>query len=162
MLLLSQDQDISLEEVLKYPLTPVPLSLAHLNGSLCATNKASLVHKLEAMVQHLRTPPMVDVVIIDVMFLIRSQVSFLPVHYGDVARYLLKTVKAFGAKMVFLVCDVYSIETIKDTCREERGTITGGTYPDKLGPAQSRPRDFANMLKHDSFKNAFFKFLIDE
>ncbi|KAK7912489.1 hypothetical protein WMY93_012700 [Mugilogobius chulae] len=111
------------------------------------------------MVQHLSTPPMVDVVIIDFMFLHRSQASFLPVHYGDVARYLLK---AFGAKMVFLVCDVYGIETIKDTCREERGTITGGTYPDKLGPAQSRPRDFANMLKHDSFKNAFFKFLINE
>ena len=114
------------------------------------------------MLERAVLPPVIDVVIIDFMFLLRTEASFLPARYGDVARYLLQKTRAYGASTIFLVCDIYGTASIKDSCREQRGSVTGGSYTEKLGPAQSRPRDFAKKLKCDSFKKVFFTFLVDE
>ena len=47
LLVLSQEHDIDLEKVLKYPLSPVPWTMATPDGVPLKTNKATLLHKLE-------------------------------------------------------------------------------------------------------------------
>ena len=41
---------IDMAEVLKYPLTPVPLSLSHVDGTMQKTSKASLMQYLDSQV----------------------------------------------------------------------------------------------------------------
>ena len=47
LLYLSSIQNVDLEKVFSFPLTPVPLSLAHVDGSINKTDKAKLMHKIE-------------------------------------------------------------------------------------------------------------------
>ncbi|GFO17511.1 hypothetical protein PoB_004401600 [Plakobranchus ocellatus] len=48
LLVLSQEYQIDMEKVLKYPLSPVPWSLSSPDGLPLKTNKATLLHKLES------------------------------------------------------------------------------------------------------------------
>lgn len=89
ILLQGQNQSISLQHILTYPLTPAPLSMAHINGAMCVTNKAALIHKFEAKVTAVSNVKC-EAVIIDFMFFIRSAASHLPAKYGQVARSLLQ------------------------------------------------------------------------
>ena len=50
LLYLADIEDLDLHVVFTYPLTPVPLSLAHVNGTLHKTDKTKLMHKLEEKV----------------------------------------------------------------------------------------------------------------
>ena len=50
LLLISTMEKIDIEKVLEFPLTAVPLSLAHTDGSMNTTDKSKLMHKLEKMV----------------------------------------------------------------------------------------------------------------
>ncbi|GFO27713.1 hypothetical protein PoB_005421800 [Plakobranchus ocellatus] len=47
LLVLSQEYQIDMEKVLKYPLSPVPWSLSSPGGLPLKINKATLLHKLE-------------------------------------------------------------------------------------------------------------------
>jgi hypothetical protein len=49
LLLLSQEHDISLDKLFTYPLSPIPWSLSTPDGSFYKTNKAQLMHHLEAI-----------------------------------------------------------------------------------------------------------------
>ena len=50
LLYLAVIEDLDLHVVFTYPLTPVPLSLAHVNDTLHKTDKTKLMHKLEEKV----------------------------------------------------------------------------------------------------------------
>ena len=68
ILFLSLKQRIEMEEVLKYPPTKVPLSLANVDGSMKKTARAKLLQELESRVVSLK-PASIDVMIMDAMFL---------------------------------------------------------------------------------------------
>ena len=71
LLYLATVMDINLHTVFAYPLTPVPMSLAHVDGSVMKTDKSKLMKKLE---EHIisEAPASVDAFIVDAMFLIQS------------------------------------------------------------------------------------------
>ena len=46
--MLSQDNDISLHKLFQYPLAPIPWSMVTSDGRMVKTNKAQLMHHLEA------------------------------------------------------------------------------------------------------------------
>ena len=82
-LFLSTMENIDLEKVFRYPFIPVPLSLAHIDGSINKTDKAKLLHVLEKKVES--TPPessSIDTVIIDAMFFLHT----LHPHMGSLLR----------------------------------------------------------------------------
>ena len=70
-------EKIDLEKVLEFPLTAVPLSLAHTDGSMNTTDKSKLMHKLEKMVSDECAPSILstkpDVTIIDATFFLHTQ-----------------------------------------------------------------------------------------
>ena len=50
LLYLSTIQRIDLKKVFSHPLIPVPLSLAHIDGSINKTDKSKLVEKIEGLI----------------------------------------------------------------------------------------------------------------
>ena len=45
------DQKLDLGEVLRFPLTPMPLSLCHVDGSMHKTHKSALLKSLESQIE---------------------------------------------------------------------------------------------------------------
>ncbi len=155
---LATQQLISMEAILAYPLTPAPLSMAHINGAMCTTNKAAFCKKLEKNVQ---IPDYIQpqVALIDFMFFIRCRKD-LPPTFGGIARAILHTACQF-AEEVHIICDTYTNEpSIKDYTRQIRGA-SDRTYHIS-GPAQRRPADFSKALQSKSFKTSFINFLAVE
>ena len=147
-------KELDLQKVLSHPITPVPASLGHIDGSLHKTAKASLLKKLEAMSETI-PPRAVDACVIDAMFLIRSLVD-LPKTFCGVAKQILTQICAFAPSVDF-VCDTYKSPSIKDI---ERG-LCGPTDSNIIiaGPEQRIPADFHRALSSGQFKVALFKFL---
>ena len=129
---------------------------------MCVTNKAALVHKIEAKLAPVSNVKC-EAVIIDFMFFIRSAASHLPTKYGDLARSLLQRAKRFGATTVMFVADIYDDQnSIKDSCQSTRRAVAGDRTYSKLNHGQTRPSDFSAALKSRNFTNALFEFLKDE
>ncbi|CAG9773592.1 unnamed protein product [Ceutorhynchus assimilis] len=79
---LSFEQQINIEKVFTYPLTPVPLSLCHIDGNICKTNKSILMKCLEQKIES-EKPERIDAVIID-----GSIKVWLEVGVGNAQRYI--------------------------------------------------------------------------
>ena len=141
-----------------FPLTPIPLSLAHVAGSMNNTDTSKLLHKLKAVVGS--TPPSegVDVTLVDAMF-VRHMMVNLPIMFGDLAHLMMQMLREMSPRVDF-ICDTYLTPSIKDaehTCRGENEAVFTIT-----GPQQKRPKDWQKALRSASFKTAFFRFLFDE
>lgn len=151
-------RNVELDKVFPFPLTPVPLSLASIYGTLKKTKKSQLSEHLEALIEH-DSPRSVDVLLYDAMFIIQSLPTDLPLRFGDIAELILKNICRTAAKEVHFVCDSY-VKSIKNVEQQARGetessfNITGGD--------QFRPKDFRFALKSSSFKTALLKFLLAE
>ena len=109
---------LDLEVVFSFPLTPVPLSLAGVDGLINKTDKSKLMHKLEDKIES-TSPDAVDACAVDAMFLIRSMKN-LPTTYGAVSRAILSKIMCFGKRVDF-VCDTYNSPSIKDIERSAGG-----------------------------------------
>ena len=86
ILYLSLQRKVDMREVLRYPLTPVPLSLCHIDGSMQKSPKSMLLKFLDSKIVS-RSPTSINVTIIDVMFFLHLH-NNLPVTFGGVAQYL--------------------------------------------------------------------------
>ena len=75
LLYLSSKEDLDLEKVFEYPLTPVPLSLASIDGSMHTTNKATLQHKIEEIAGTTGEPNIADVTLVDASFFLYQIVN---------------------------------------------------------------------------------------
>lgn len=60
MLGISMDHNVDVIKILSFPITPVPLSLCHLDGAICKTNKSVLTKCLESGVNH-EPPRYIDI-----------------------------------------------------------------------------------------------------
>ncbi len=79
LLYLAVTNNINLEIVFGYPLTPVPLSLAHIDGSINKTDKSKLMHTLENEISS-SSPESQSACAVDAMFFIRT-ITDLPATY---------------------------------------------------------------------------------
>lgn len=101
----SLKQKIDMGEVLKHPLTPVPLSLSHVNGTMQKTSKAALMKYLESQTST-TSPNSVNATIIDAScFLHLQRWSTLPSLFGPVARFLLTRILSFDGSTIHFVTD---------------------------------------------------------
>ena len=158
LLCISTQHNIELDKVFAYPLTVVPLSLAHVDGSINRTDKAKLLHKIENMVDVSNLNATVDVTIVDAMFLLHTLLN-LPNTYGEIAKTLMAKLCEMS-KRVDLVFDMYVTPSVKDS-EHERRLADDVTYT-ITGPGQRRPKDWQKALRSASFKTALFHFLLDE
>ena len=135
ILYLSLQKKIDIAEVLKYPLTPVPLSLSHVDGTMQKTPKSTLMKHLESRVKS-TAPISVDVTVIDAMFFLHLQLN-LPVTFGAIALCLLRRLINSKGNIVHFVADKWISPSIKDCERDARA---GQSVSYQItGAAQKRP-----------------------
>lgn len=82
MLAISINENTDIEKILTYPLTPVPMSMCHLDGSIFKTDTSVLLKALEKNVQS-KAPTYTDVCLIDGFFLMHC-IKDLPKTFGSV------------------------------------------------------------------------------
>lgn len=90
LLHISLKKDLDLEKVLTYPLTPVPLSMCHLDGSICKTDKSALMKLLEREVQS-QAPQETDVMIYDGFFMLHL-IKDVPATFGNISKKVLQII----------------------------------------------------------------------
>ena len=158
LLYLSSQNNIDLARVFTYPLTPVPLSLAHVDGSINKTDKAKLLHKLENTIRSTGPEDPVDVTLVDGMFLLHT-LQNLPTTYGEVASVILALLCNMSNR-VDMICDTYREPSIKDL-EHSRRSADDSMYS-ITGPSQQRPKNWQKALQSSRFKTALVKFLVQE
>lgn len=157
ILALSLENKIDLMSVLSFPLTPVPLSLGHIDGSLNKTDKSSLFKLLEKEVTS-QPPDQIHCTIIDGFFLLHL-IGETPQTFGKLAVHILKKVCHHPGNTIHLVFDKFISPSIKDIERDKRASLyERNTEFCIQGPEQRRPSDFKRALRNDNFKQSLVKF----
>ena len=103
-------EKIDLKKVLQYPLTPVPLSLAHTDGSLNKTDKSKLFHKLEDQLLVHDFPQWVDVVVVDATFLKHLQHN-LSITFGPLLKICFSNCATWVIKSTLSVIHIHLIQS---------------------------------------------------
>ena len=143
---------MDLREVLSYPLSPLPLSLATQGGSLIKTNKAAMIPLLCGCVE---TSTLVSfnsdtaAVMIDGMALLRTvKQCDIPNTFAGLADYILQRVtdnfRSFNR--VDFVVDTYAAMSIKNLERSRRTSSQGALRQRIAGGNQSTPKQFQKYL----------------
>ena len=157
-LLLFLKIDISVGIHISYPITPVPLALCHLNGSICKTVKSVLAKCLEPNIDQ-EPPHNTDVFLIDGFFILHSMKE-VPKTLENISKKFLQMITKYPARRIDVIFDQYLHPSIKDNERSLRhdASLIDFTFS---GPDQVRPSDFTKEIKNTKFKEApidfFFK-----
>lgn len=154
---ISLDYKVDIEKVLSYPITPMPLSMCHIDGAICKTQKSSVMKSLENGVEHI-APDRVDILLIDGFFLLHTMKN-VPKTFGGISKKMLLLVTQFAATRYDVIFDQYLSPSIKDYERDLRRESTQLDF-NITGPDQVRPSDFLKELKNIHFKEALVEFFI--
>ena len=155
LLYLATDKKLDIRMVLGYPLIPVPLCMAHIDGTKHSTTKSKLAKELASKVTS-EPPGQFDTYIVDAMYMIRAlDTKDLPTTYGGIAKLILT--KICTTQSIHFVCDTYRTPSIKGAEQQKRGMSELNIAI--TGPSQKRPRDFKAALHSTKFKSALLSFL---
>ena len=158
--LVAQICSLNLREVFKFPLGPMPWSLAESLGTLKKTSKAAFLHKLEGTVE-----PIVNVsgkyaLIVDGMaFVQQAQVSNKT--FGQLAMDLLERILKAGMKAsrTDAVFDEYRNKSMKNI---ERSRRSRGELVFKRIVASAESKQWGSFLSPNENKNSLVTFIIFE
>ncbi|XP_011171576.3 uncharacterized protein LOC105204222 [Solenopsis invicta] len=156
---ISLQKTLDIAKVLSFPLTPVPFSLCHVDGSICKTDKSALLKILENKIST-DHPQNVDVIIFDGFFLLHLMRD-IPLNLGGVSQKFLKMCVMSNAHTVIINFDQYFSPSIKDNEHLLRGTTEDYVFLIK-GPDQRCPVNFNVELKNINFKKALVNFFITD
>lgn len=158
---ISLQQNVDIEKVLEYPLTPVPLSLCHMDGTINKTDKSKLVKPLidrENIVESI--PKELDVVIIDGFFYLYT-LRDIPSTFGGISYNLLRNLTNHVATEIHVIFDTYPTPSIKDYEHSIRDNLRNDDFVIE-GPHTKRPANFVAELKNIKFKQALVQFLVKD
>ena len=156
---------IDLHHVLCFPITEVPLSIAHADGTPAKTDKAALTRLLESKMQSGFIPgSLVDATLFDGGLVFHE---VLPHHsastYGKIATDIMIKICAPRCHSTHLVLDIYIQPSIKDLERMNRGEVHDESNTFFItGADQQQKRKGTDLVHNSAFKEAFSKFLLEE
>ena len=154
-----------LKHILTFPITDVPLSLAHSDGTPNKTNKAALTKVLEEtqdiVLTDITLPPVSASIVDGGGILHETLIRHSKSTYGTMARDLLVKVCSMRGEEIHLVLDKYVSPSIKDPERKLRGE---GNHPTFVisGPDQAQRHNGKDLLKNVAFKDGFAQFILQE
>ena len=157
ILFLSLERKADMAEVLSYPLTPVPLSLSHVDGAVLKTKKSTLTSTLEIKVIT-RPPDIVHETVIDASFFLYLQYN-LPSTLGQVAKVILSNKKKARGNVIHFIFDKWISPSIKDSKKNNCASVT--TSFQITGSSQKRPSNWLEAMKNTSFEISLNKFLVE-
>lgn len=149
------DEPIDLDELMRYPLTPVPHSLGTADGFFNKTNKAAMLHfLLEDFPDNGVSQPKDALFIQDGNALLHA-LKNLPPTFGEIC---LKILDQMVAKKNFVFStDSYHEDSIKSQERQRRGLSQRYIVE---GPATRTPSDFKLFLANEENKTQLCKLLL--
>ena len=158
--LVAQIRSLNLRQVFKFPLGPMPWSLAEPLGTLKKTSKAELLHKPEGTVE-----PIVNVsgkyalIINGMAFVQQAQVSNKT--FGQLAMDLLERILKAGMKAsrIDVVVDEYRNKLIKNI---ERSRRSRGELVFKRIVASAEIKQWRSYLSSNENKNSLVAFIVSE
>ena len=160
ILFLSFQHKIVMKEVSSYPLTPIPLSLCHVDGLKQKTPKVKLLYELKSSIPN-DMPPNVDVTATDAIFFLYLQET-TPGTFGVLSSYLLIRICAEKANELHMVFDKVQSPSVKDCERDERSkNVSRESNYQITGPGQHTPSNLLETLRNDNFKVPLNKFLVN-
>lgn len=154
------EHETDMQKVLSFPLTPVPTSLCHFDGTICKTTKSQLTKVIAPLHEHDPTLFAPSVLLIDGFFFLHTMVN-VPQTYATIAKQILTMILKTPAKEIHLIFDQYFSPSIKDYERNQRGNDPNQRAYHTLGPYLTRSANFQSELTNSSFKIAFVQFLIE-
>ena len=111
ILFLSLERKVDMAELLSYPLTQVPLSLSHVDGTMLKTKKSTLTSALEMKVKT-RPPDIVNETVIHGSFFLCLQYN-LPSTFGQVAKAMLSNIMKAKGNVIHFIFDKWIIPLSK-------------------------------------------------
>ena len=159
----AQKSVLDLQRLLSYPTIKYPLSLAHCDGSMVKTEKATLLNKLETMqtscIHHM---PRRHSLVHDGGQLLHSILSLTNsgASYASIARRLLSAACSENASEIHVCLDKYISNSIKGCERQLRGAVDENY--NITGPEQAIRQSGKKLLDNGNFKNELARFLLRE
>jgi hypothetical protein len=157
LVMLSEQHDISLDKTLSYPLGPVPWALATADGCPVKTDKAKLMHRLEAGVDHPERPASNQVIYIFDGNAMLQAMTGLPGTFEELAKKVFESLPK--CERVDFVTDTYKEDSIKSTERTRRGA--SDTFLIK-GSKTKLPRDWKGFMCNSENKTQLIELLLTE
>lgn len=164
-LCLALKKEIDLASVLSHPLTAVPHSLAHFDGTMLSLNQKAelttvLVSKLN--LSNSSNQSKFDVDLIDGLYLLNS-LREVPVKYGQLANMVLQIVCSTSAREIHLIFHKnYSPSPADVYMKKYKELFENSTVNFKIkGPNQARSTSLKNCLTSIDFRNELVKFFVD-
>ena len=164
IIVVAQQTSFDLRNVLSYPITKYPLSLAHCDGMHTKGGKSTLLKKLESF-QEVITENDLSVNYVHVydgglvLHSVLSQTN-AGASLASIACNILSTVCSGKQKKVHLCFNKYIKNSIKESERKLRGAI-GSPYA-ITGSKQIMRQSGSKLLTNEIFNNELTKFLLDE
>ena len=146
--------EVDLEQVLKYALTPVPLSISHVDGTIQKTPKSKLLRELEKRLES-STQTKINVTVIDAMFF--RHFLHDPPPFGGVASHVFVTSLQTERIRIHLAFDKTISPSIKDAERCKSSDNRNTTYQ-ITGADQKWPMNWFQALRQDQLKEALVDF----
>ena len=141
LVILSLQHQVSLENVLSYPLGQIPWALATADTALIKTDKSKLMHSLEENLHLVQRPTVAfDCYIIDGNAVQQAMIA-LPSTFGELAECVFDQLPR--AQHVDFVTDSYHPCSIKGVERSRRGSAKAHLVK---GPSTKVPRDWRRFL----------------
>lgn len=132
--------------------------MCHIDGTIHKTEKAVLTKILEETIETHGSPTTVDVQVYD-GFAIFHEMLNIPAKFGQISLSFLKKVCDTSANEIHLIFDTYKTPSIKNTEHVFRNSFSVEFRI--TGSEQTRPANFSNELRNESFKTSLVKFLIE-
>lgn len=156
LLVLALDKHLDIEKILTFPLTPIPFSLCHLDGSICKTEKSALLKLLEREI-YSDSSQKSNFAIFDGFFYLYLMKE-VPATYSSISEKLLKMLLRNDAKFIFIVFDTYQSPSIKDNEHILRGAQRGRKV--EIRGSSIRLYDFSGALKNITFKEDLVEYFL--
>lgn len=166
ILCLSLKEKIDLASIFSYPLTAVPHSLAHFDGSMLSNNnqKAEFINLMLSKIDvpQNNSPAAFDVDVIDGFYLLEN-LREPPMKYGAFASMVLENICSTNAREVHLIFHKDQSPSPGDVnMKKHRELYENSTINFKIkGPNQERSSNLKNCLISSSFRNEIVQFLVD-
>ena len=163
LLIIQQKRDVSLKEVMKYELSPTPLSLSDPDASttLRKSSKSLLFNYLKSDIPVVNSVPDNTVPIFDGMVLFQKLPTDLTT-FGDVSDYILNKIMDHQGRVSMFITDNYLDDSIKSLERRKRADLTGVIRMQASRRNQKRPKQFDKFLRLPQNKIDLINFLIKD
>ena len=115
-------QKLDVAEVLKYPLTLVPLCLSHVSGSVNSTLRSNLLNHIDSQFVIVSPSTSFDATIIEAAFYLHLQIN-PPDTFGGMARTILNQIIGYSGNVIYFVVDKWLNPSITDIEHIDRDAV---------------------------------------